>query len=106
MFEVGEEWDTAIRLILNFIKAKLPKKGQARGPICPFWIERTNESEKKTSVNPRDAGIRSSRTQNTAQEGSATRTRAGKAKEIPVIIVSRGPRPTRYHTRTQHTPHT
>ena len=104
VFEVGEEWDNAIRLILNFIRAKLPKNGQARGPICPFWIERTNESEKKASVNPRGAGIRSSRTQNTTQEGGATRTRAGKTKEIPVCIVARGPRP-HATTHAHSTPH-
>ena len=35
VFQVGEEWDNAIRLILRFIKAKLLPAGQAQCLICP-----------------------------------------------------------------------
>ena len=103
VFEAGEEWDNAIRLILGFIKAKLPKNGQARGLLCPFWRERTKEGETKMSANLRGAGIRSSRAQNTTQEGGGTLTRAGKAKEIPACGVSRGSTITHALIRTFHT---
>ena len=60
VFQVGEEWDNAIRLILRFIKAKLPPAGQAQEELlCPRWEERKQESEVKTCVNisgPRTRG--------------------------------------------------
>ena len=40
VFQVGEEWDEAIRLILRFIKAKLPPAGQDQDLLCPRWQER------------------------------------------------------------------
>src|SRR5690349_18016646 len=39
VFQVGAEWDNAIRLILRFIKAKLPPEGRAQRLLCPRWIE-------------------------------------------------------------------
>ena len=48
VFQVGEEWDNAIRLILRFIKAKLPHTGQAHDLLCPRWKEKKQESEEKT----------------------------------------------------------
>ena len=50
VFQVGEEWDNAIRLILRFIKAKSLPTGQAQCPICPRWKERKQESEVKVCV--------------------------------------------------------
>ena len=46
VFQVGEEWDNAIRLILRFIKAKLLPTGQAQCLICPRWKEKKQESVK------------------------------------------------------------
>ena len=44
VFQVGED---AIRLILRFIKAKLPPTGQAQDLLCPRWKERKQESDAK-----------------------------------------------------------
>ena len=35
VFQVGDEWDTAIHLILRFIRARLPTNGQAQKLLCP-----------------------------------------------------------------------
>ena len=58
VFQVGEEWDNAIRLILRFIKAKLPPTGQAQCLICPRWKEKQQEGEVKLCVTvvPREQG--------------------------------------------------
>ena len=44
-FQVGEEWDNALHLILRFIKAKLPPTGQAQCLICSRWKEKKQESK-------------------------------------------------------------
>ena len=59
VFQVGDEWDNALRLILRFIKAKLPPTGQAQDLLCPRWKEKKQESEEKLCVNIGSAGTRS-----------------------------------------------
>ena len=82
VFQVGVEWDNALRLILRFIKAKLPPVGQAQCLICPRWKEKKQESEEKLCVNIGSAGTRSTRARHTtaSDQGGSTLTRAGKAK--------------------------
>ena len=96
VFQVGEEWDNAIRLILSFIKAKLLPTGQAQC-LIPRWKERKQESEVKACADLRGVRTRSTRAQFTARElpaegGTLTR---GKTKHT-----------TRRDIHTQHNPHT
>ena len=68
VFQVGEEWDSAIRLILRFIKAKLLPTGQAQCLICPRWKERKQESEAKVCADLSGVRTRSTRAQVIARE--------------------------------------
>ena len=43
VFQVGAEWDNAIRLILRFIKTKLPPEGGLRGFYAPLDREKEGE---------------------------------------------------------------
>ncbi len=107
VFQIGAEWDNAIRLILRFIKAKLSPDGQAHRLLCPRWNERKKESESKTCINLGGARTRSTRAQNIAlEQGGGTLTR-GKAKESKACSVSCDPTCYDNHTHTkQHNPHT
>ena len=82
MFQLGEEWDNALRLILRFIKAKLPPTSVSSAP----GKERKQESEEKLIGN---AGTRSTRARHTTAsgEGGSTLTRAGKAKVPPHCLL-------------------
>jgi hypothetical protein len=107
VFQVGAEWDNAIRLILRFIKAKLPLEGRAQSLLCPRWIERKKESETKMCINLGGARTRSTRAQViTPEQGGGTLTR-GKAKESKACSVSCGSTGQDNHTHTkQHNSHT
>ena len=48
VFQVGEEWDNAIRLILRFVQAKLLPTGQAQSHLPP--LEREKAGERGESV--------------------------------------------------------
>ena len=108
VFQVGEEWDNAIRLILRFIKAKLPPAGQAQEELlCPRWEERKQESEVKTCVNISGPRTRSTRAQVIARELEGGTLTRGKAKEHKAGGVSCGPTRHANHTHSkQHNPHT
>ena len=43
VFQVGAEWDSAIQLILKFIKAKLPSEGRAQRFYAPLDREKEGE---------------------------------------------------------------
>ena len=101
VFQVGEEWDNAIRLILRFIKAKLLPTGQAQCLICPRWKERKQESEVKVRVDFSGVRTRSTRAQVIARElegGKANTWRvAFHAAQHAVIITLISTKHTREH---------
>ena len=102
VFQVGEEWDNAVRLTLRFIRAKLPPDGQAQDLLCPRWKEKKQESEEKLCVTVGSAGTRSTRTRHitASDQGRSTLTRAGKAKVHSDTLNT-------LYTHTKlHTPHT
>ena len=68
VFQVGDEWDTAIHLILRFIRARLPPIGQPQKLLGSRWSERKKQSEAKACGNLRGdgAGRRSTRSQDTS----------------------------------------
>ena len=104
VFQVGDEWDTSIHLILRFIRARLPPIGQAQKLLCPRWIERQNQSEAKVCVGTR--GDDTTRSQDTSHEQGNAPTHSSEVKDNTACNVS-CVRPTKHtlHTK-QHTPHT
>jgi hypothetical protein len=44
VFQMGQEWQRALELILGFVRSKAPSVGQERRPLGPQW--RVEESEK------------------------------------------------------------
>ena len=103
VFQVGDEWDTAIHLILRFIRARLPADGQAQKLLGSCWSERKKQSEAKACG---DTGRRSTRSQDTAHGQVGAPTHASKAKVNTVCDVSCVRPNTLSCPDTQHTPHT
>ena len=103
VFQVGDEWDTAIHLILRFIRARLPADGQAQKLLGSRWSERKKQSETKACG---DTGKRSTRSQDTSHGQVGTPTHASKAKANTACNVSCVRPNTLSSPVTQHTPRT
>ena len=103
VFQVGDEWDTAIHLILRSIRARLPANGQPQKLLGSRWSERKKQSETKACG---DTGRRSTRSQDTSHGQVGTPTHASKAKANTACNVSCVRPNTLSSPVTQHTPRT
>ena len=94
MFQVGREWDDAIRLILRFIKSQMPPDGQEQGPLGPRWSEREGSHGAKDSE---------------AKAGACKKEKVSEQRGEKVIYTratrARGSAGGNTLHTTQHTPH-
>ena len=58
VFQIGPEWDRALRQFLEFVRARSPLPGQEREWLGARWTERVVEEKKAPNVRPKRAPVR------------------------------------------------
>ena len=105
VFEIGQEWDCALRLFLDFVGAR----SMLSEPLGPRWSERENErvieskeKEKKAIVKKRsESSVRKGKSESEKQDEHLP-----SLSSVSVSVVSSGSSTqtsTRSHTRSQNT---
>ena len=44
VFAAGAEWEAAVKLILTFVRSKMPSRGATRKELCPRWAPPVSHS--------------------------------------------------------------